>query len=426
MSFSLVEFKFSNFRCFRDEQRLSLVSGGAGRHLRKNTISPLKSKKAFRLVNTAVIYGANASGKTSLFHAIFEFITAIDKSHSETIDSKSYYLTPFVLDSEYRNKPTVMELTFIMDGVRYNYGFSHALGEFVEEWLYGYPSTKPIEYFYREKGKNIRFSDSLKGRKKTLEELTRSDSLFLSAASMNGHEFLGSIRDKLCSSIVFLHNDGIRSLEQRVARSLLKSDKSKAFILDLLKEASAGVEDIEVLEPKMTEDEWKSYRELLRPDVADKIVEHVANEMPVQLSLMHRGKDGQLHKFQITDESSGTRKLFALSWPLAIAIGKGSVLVVDELDAQIHELMALSIIEMFRSKDINSQGAQLIFNTHNSGFLKSSLFRKDQIWFTEKDQGGSATLYPLTDFKPREDKDIAKGYIQGLYGAVPWRGQFAF
>jgi AAA15 family ATPase/GTPase len=389
-------------------------------------MSPLKSKKAFRVVNTAAVYGANASGKTSVFDAIYIFIDALVKSHREKIGEKTYQITPFLLDNDMQSKPTGMQITYVANGIRYNYGFSYLNGEFIEEWLYGYPNMKSIEYFFRKKGERTRFSDHLKGRKKTLEELTRSDSLFLSASAMNGHEYLSEVHNHICNSISFVHNDALRTIEQMVGHALLEEDALKPFIIELLKEASAGVEDIEVTEAKIDDEHWKTIQEVLKPDALDKVVEELSFKKPVKLKFLHRGKDGELHSFQISDESSGTRKIFSLSLSILRAIKSGSVLIVDELDSQIHELMALSLIEMFRSPIINNKGAQLIFNTHNSGFLKSTLFRKDQIWFTEKDQGGGATLYPLTDFDSRSDENIAKGYLCGLYGAVPWRGQFSF
>jgi AAA15 family ATPase/GTPase len=426
MSFSLVEFKFHNFRCFRDEQCLSLVSTGRGKHLYTNTFSPLKSTKSFKLVNTAVVYGANASGKTSVFDALYVFIDTVAKSHRENTGEKTYRIVPFSLDKSMKNEPTGMQITYVVDGVRYNYGFSYLNGEFIEEWLYGYPNSKSVEYFYRKKGEKIRFSDYLKGKKRVLENLTRNDSLFLSAAAMNGHVYLGEVYDHICNSITFAHNDALRNIELLVGRALLKEEKLKPFIIDLLKEASSGVEDIEVVESKIDDERWEKIREALKPDAIEKISESFINKKTLNFSFFHRGKDGELHSFRIFDESSGTRKIFALSSLIAEVIENGHILIVDELDAQIHELMALSILEMFRSPSINKNCAQLVFNTHNSGFLKSNLFRKDQIWFTEKDQGGNATLYPLTDFESRKNDNLAKGYLQGIYGAVPWRGQFKF
>jgi AAA15 family ATPase/GTPase len=371
----------------------------------------------------AVIYGANASGKTTLFDALFTFIDAIAKSHKEDPLSKSYYISPYSFDESEPTPPTEMELTFAMDGVRYNYGFTHVDGEFIEEWLYGYPSTKPIEYFYRKKGQRIRFSDHLKGRKKVLEELTRPDSLFLSSSSMNGHEYLGEMCRRIFRSFSFIHNDALANLEKSLAQMLLKESDIKPFMLDLLEEASAGIEDVEVEEVKVDDNRIKTYKSVLNPEIADDFLEKLDIKSSLDLHFVHRGRDGGNHRLNIFEESSGTRKLFALSLPIFHVLKNGGVLIVDELDAKIHELMVLSIIEIFRNTKINKSGAQLVFNTHNSSFLKSSLFRKDQIWFTEKAQDGTATLYPLTDFQPRSDKDVARGYIQGLYGAVPWRGQ---
>ena len=139
---------------------------------------------------------------------------------------------------------------------------------------------------------------------------------------------------------------------------------------------------------------------------------------------MHKALDGREVLLSINDESGGTQQLFSLAGPLLDVLRRGLVLVIDELDTSLHPLLMRKLVQMFHDPAINSNNAQLIFSTHDTTILDSEIFRRDQIWFVEKDRTLQTRLYPLTDFSPRKDENFGRGYLQGRYGALAFIGEW--
>ena len=127
------------------------------------------------------------------------------------------------------------------------------------------------------------------------------------------------------------------------------------------------------------------------------------------------------HKNQM--ESEGTKKVIEISGPIFDTLNEGKTLIVDELDAKLHPLLTRNIVLLFMDPEKNRHGAQLIFATHDTNLLDLDIIRRDQIWFAEKDEKSMQTdIYALTEFSPRKEENIAKGYLQGRYGAIPFIG----
>jgi len=124
--------------------------------------------------------------------------------------------------------------------------------------------------------------------------------------------------------------------------------------------------------------------------------------------------------FDINDESEGTQKIFSLAGPIIDTLKNGKMLIIDEFDARLHPKLSLAIVEMFNSKEGNPNNAQLIFMTHDTNLLSNKLFRRDQVWFTEKNRYGATALYSLVEYKVRNDASFESDYIKGRYGAIPY------
>ncbi len=208
-----------------------------------------------------------------------------------------------------------------------------------------------------------------------------------------------------------------------------KNDDLRAKTRNLLKIADLGILDVSIEESPVVstssdllEDAPEEIKAVL--SLLSKTSEGNDNPQPKQLSvtMQHQMKEGDTTgvRFGIDDESGGTRRLFGLSSYLFSVLQKGSVLVIDELDSSLHPVLARELLSMFHNPQINQNGAQIIFNTHDTTLLDLSLFRRDQIWFMEKDNQGASHLYSLLDFKPRKTEAISKGYLQGRYGAIPF------
>jgi hypothetical protein len=146
------------------------------------------------------------------------------------------------------------------------------------------------------------------------------------------------------------------------------------------------------------------------------------DKINLRVDMLHPTIDGDRVPLSVTDESYGTLNLFLFATPMLRALVEGQVLFVDELDASKHPLLVRSLVELFHNPELNKKNAQLIFNTHDTSLLDHTLFRRDQIWFTEKDGAGASHLYSLLEYSPRKGESLAKGYLQGRYGAIPFLG----
>jgi len=145
------------------------------------------------------------------------------------------------------------------------------------------------------------------------------------------------------------------------------------------------------------------------------------------VKFLHKAIDsGKVVPFDISDESGGTQKLFAFAGHLLDVLAKGRILFVDELDTSLHPLMMRFLISLIHNPEINENNAQLAFTTHDTSILDTDIFRRDQVWFVEKDTESTSRLYPLSDFSPRKGEALERGYLKGRYGALPFIGEFKF
>lgn len=418
----LIEFTVGNFRSFRDPQTLSLVAApikSKDPQLDKDTVINVVSNP--NLLTSAAIYGANASGKSNLVQALAFMKRFVIHSPKETKATGGIRVEPFRLHAASVNQPSYFEIVFIEDGKRYRYGFEVTKERVLSEWLYFVPSIREARLFERE-GDEITVGDYFKeGR--DLELHTRPNALFLSVvAQFNGKKAQNLVAWFRRLGII----SGVEDLGMMpfTLMQLMEGEYSQA-IRDLICRLDLGIGDVQVekrvvsSKPNLPDDMPEEIRQAFLTIMNASDTEYLINTVHTKYD--NDGNPVGQELLELDEhESEGTQKLFAMSGPLLDTLQDGDILVVDELDARLHPLITREIISLFNNKETNPNGAQLIFNTQDTNLLDNHLFRRDQIWFVEKDQQGASHLYSLAEFKVRNDKDYERGYIQGRYGAVPY------
>ncbi len=411
----LIEFRVENHRSIRDEQVLSMeaaVDKGEKEDLRPRTVKGYKKK----LLPVACIYGANASGKSNVLSALAWMRDAVENSSRFWDVITTIPREPFAWSAT-KTLPSMYEVTFLIGGVQYQYGFAVSDSAVIEEWLYAWPNGKKQAWFERD-GQNFKVSNTnLKGDFKPVEISTRSNALFLSTArQLNGLElqpiWWWFVKLDIIPSNMGFPPSSSTSIEMEFAalvsvkdQSLSKTglDSFRAF----LKMADLGVRDCKIV----TENDPRTKRPYSRILLQHQHLEETETWLPLE------------------QESRGTQTLFEVGLPVLRALNTGSVLVIDELESSLHPALARYIVDLFNNPKTNPKNAQLIFTTHDTNLLGNTLgdpeLRRDEVWLTEKDKDGATVVYPLTEFKPRKDENMERGYLQGRYGAIPFLGNFS-
>jgi len=424
----LIQFTVSNYKTFAEETKISLVASKDTTYRDTNVFD---SKFKYDLLKTAVIYGANASGKTKFVDAL-GFIQRVVSESATYQSNRKINVIPFRLSTQKINEPSLFELIFIEDNVMYRYGFEITTEKVVSEWLFmrnNNSKSKEIELFYRQEQefefhpKHFKIKDLIDNNR------IKTNSLLLSIAdafNVKIAQFASKWISKKIQIISGLEMDNYLGYTVKE----LEEDSKKKNILNFLK--GADLEIIDLLPQMSSISELpKHIQEIIISNSKEGEEYKIFSDVTTFKKQYNENNEFVgLQEFSMdNDESSGTRKWFALSAPIIDVLENGLVLVVDELDASLHPNLTQKIIELFHSKETNPKNAQLIFNTHNTNLLNpsSNLFRRDQIWFVKKDHYGAASLYSLADFKTdevRKEDNHEKNYIAGQYGAIPYLGDF--
>lgn len=411
----LVEFRVKNFRSLRDEQVLSLVAS-KDKTLQDTHTWETGIKAISHVLRSTVVYGANASGKSNLIKAL-QFMGEIVKSSARAEPSQVYAVQPFRLDANSTNEPTEFEVTFILEGVRYQYGFAMTPQRIVREHLLVYKAFKPQRWIDRHfdaaTGKDIyEFGAGLKGQKNVWEGATRPNALFLSMAVQLNSDVLKPVFDWFANQLIIFNEFTQPNLTFSMQR--LKQETGRKQICDFLKAADISIANIEVTTQQMPMHRF-------RFDFATGKQEHGAIEEEVDELKFHHVTDQGKAIFGLADESNGTRNLLALAGPVLNILSKGLTLVIDELDSSLHTLLVQELVRLFHRNEVNTGGAQLLFTTHDTSLLDAyGLFRRDQVWFVEKERDQSSRLVGLAEFSPRKNEALERGYLMGRYGGVPF------
>jgi uncharacterized protein len=417
----LVEFRLSNYRSVRKPQVLSMVAS-TGKELAANVCSADSDAK-LELVRAAVIYGANAAGKSNLIRALYFMRGFILSSAKESQKGEDISVDSFLFDKEHSSQPSKFEVTFTKDKVRYQYGFELDKHRIYEEWLFAYPSGRMQQWFYRIYDKknseySWKFSNLFTGKKQLWKDSTRDNALFLSTAVQLNSEQLASVFDWFQKDLVII--PAFNRINPSRSLSQLDTEEGKKKLLKYINVADPGVSDILTATEKFSP-------ENLPKDMPDSIKEKIKNDLSgkdvlTKLEFIHFGNAS----LDLEEESHGTQKFFAYAGYWIDALENGKVVVVDELDNSLHPLAARFLINLISNPEKNKNKSQLVFTTHDTSLLDSNIFRRDQIWFVEKDKHNATQLYPLLDFSPRKDEAIGRGYLQGRYGALPYIGDWSF
>lgn len=445
----LIEFRVKNFKSFKTEQVLSLVSTGAkDKTLPDNIIqAAIKSGKTqeteLPLVSTAVIYGANASGKSNLIDAIKFAEKFVTNQHGFSPGRKKNTnfipVEPFLLSKDAVSKPVEFWLTFILEGVRYQYGFSVDREKVYAEWLIAFPNgiaqtwfertiqdaqaEKPEYNWHFQAGKYRKSRNDIKGK-------TRPDALFLTIAAEFNDEPLIRVQNWFLHNLHYIYSNNCNFFKGYTSNSIMEDPNKKHQIANLLREADLGLAGLEIEKtetailppdlPADLPDELIEPLTIIRQQLINRLKDSEAKEVKFDLKLSHYTEDSDWTvPFPLEKESFGTQRLFELSGLLLDVLDNGYTLFIDELEANLHPLLVRKLIGFFGDKNINLKGAQLIFTTHNVNLLDEDILRRDQVWFVEKHRDGSSNLYPLTDIQPRKGEALEKNYLEGRYGAIP-------
>lgn len=371
-----------------------------------------------KYLRSAVVYGANSSGKSN-FIAAFSRMRQVILNSVRLNEGDRLMYSPFLLSADAEHKPTRFEMEFMTDKeTSYRYGFSYTETEIVEEWLFTQIKQRSETALFIRTEEGIAVSDSFaEGAGK--EEMTNHNRLFLSlVAQLNG---------KTSQKVIewFQNYEVISGLDH---------DGYLSDSLQMIKDAEEGCEEALSLFQNMqlgfknifVEEETKGTVNLGAYPVV------VRKETNLGLKTTHNkyNDKGEVVGTVVFDkaeqESAGTNKIIDLSGPIFTALLRGGLLIIDELDAKLHPLLTRQLVRLFNESETNPLNAQLIFATHDTNLLSTEVFRRDQIWFAEKDSVEQTDLYSLVEFKlpdgtiPRKDSNLEKNYIRGRYGAIPF------
>ncbi len=396
----VIRFTTRNFLSFKDETTLSLAASSLKEKLTDADDIVFESKGAnLPLLKSAIVYGANASGKSNLIKALDFFKWFVINSSKEIQSKELIQVESFRLSRETENEPSYFEIIFANDDFMFRYGFELDEKLIHSEWLYQKSNkrkAKEVELFLRD-GSDFEIHPKFAvGRELVEKKMVRNNALLLSIAAQFNESVSGEIMEWLNNTTIVTGSSDENIWD--LATRQIDNPAMRKRIVDFSRYADLGIDDI-----------------------------HKINDMVVSSHKQYdeNGKEDSTVTFPFRkNESEGTIKYFSLAYPILDALDNGKRLIIDEFDSKMHPLLTSRIISLFNSATTNPKNAQLICTTHDTNLLNASLFRRDQIWFTQKDGYGASKLYSLVEYKVRSTAHFEKEYLMGKYGGVPIIGQF--
>ncbi len=423
----LVEFNVNNFKSIRNSVKFSMLTS-------TKDIGNTFDIRDYKLLSSAIIYGANASGKSNFLRALafmgsfvlnkFKILQSIDKLPHE----------PFKLCSDTEDTSSFFEIVFFINDIKYRYGFEMDSHTIYSEWLFADEKGKEAKLFFRDIDEDDyvnpnRFKEGYQFFDKKNQKIKiAKNQLFIWKCDQEDGEISKSILKWFnnFNMIDGMDHQGYINFTMKK----MEDENFKNKIVQLVKTADIDINDISIEEDDVPLD---VIEKLPMPNSLKKEILNDGGLKSIVINTKHKKYDsdgnviGEVIFELDKEESKGTRKFFAMSAPIIDTLQNGKILIIDELDASLHPILTQHLIQLFHDKNINSKNAQLVFATHDTNLLKPHIFRRDQIWLTEKDKYGSTDLYSLAQFKGvRAKEDFEKQYIQGKYGAIPYLGKFEF
>ena len=392
----ILEFSISNYMSFKEKVTFSMLANSS-KGLDDNYIIVNDRK----ILKTGAIYGANASGKSNLFKALRTISLMLKNSNNIDINA-TLPIIPFKFDNDYITKASEFEIKFIINNIRYVYGFIADKNKIYDEYLYNYPNNRETKIFDRTNVKEYTYPQKDEKILKEIEEKNSQNKFFLATATNWNYEKTKPAYDFLTNGIItFFNMEELKNIAFNIYDN--NDNNLKNFALNFLKKADLNIEDYKISSMSIPEEFLKNTRVSVKT---------------YQILFKHIGSDNYL---SFDEESLGTQIVFTFIPFIANTLNKQKVLIVDELDKSLHPFLVQYIVKMFNNPEINKNGSQLIFNTHDTNLLNLNILRRDQIWFTEKNnETGESSLYSLSDFSVRKKEIVEKGYMLGRYGAVPF------
>ncbi|NOG55859.1 MAG: ATP-binding protein [Planctomycetes bacterium] len=385
----------------------------------------LAGSKPIRVLKSAVLFGANASGKSNVISAFKRMRDLVVDSATRIEPNEKLPIVPFLLDSETPHTPSEFEVQVVIDGVRYQYGFMADRDAILAEWLYAWPkgsrqlwferfvnSVDPDEWKY---GALVPDSSSLK----EISKKTRENVLFLAAAAQWNHEHLGRVWSWFDQSLPLKALNSGPGLDQQIALRLVDDIEFRNFVIGCLQKADCGI--LEIMAEKLPVDEARfQFPPDMPTELKRKFLQSLTDQGLVDVQIRHTAANEQGYAdLDFGQESDGTKKLLILLGTWYDVVLCGRVMLVDELSASMHPLLTRMLISMFHGELSTQSGSQIILTTHDTTLLDQELFGRDQIWFTEKDSSGATSLVSLYDYRPRKNEALQRGYLSGRYGGIP-------
>jgi AAA15 family ATPase/GTPase len=416
------KFSFENVFSFKEAQTLSLIASAKKERLFDDSQNYVEEMKDLKTLSTAVLYGANASGKSNLIKALLQFRNFIFFGN-QNLDSREFAIPNFQLDAEKAKLPAQFEVECYWKGKSYRYGFSLFNSGIEEEWLY-VKEKRESEVFYRQK-QNF----TIQAKNKILHELTSKKMVHSKAFLVTiGAQF----NDASCAGFLdwINHFNIISGIEDHAykeytVRRMKESREFSQKVVELIKFADFGIEDISI-----NSIPGQNIKFTVGDNSAVEVEPGTMDDLMSKRFVINSNGLPELKEFHFgVFESAGTQKFAHIAGPILDVLEKGSVLVIDELDTKLHPELTERLVLLFHNKEINKNHAQLIFTSHNTNLLDAKILRRDQIFFVEKDSFGASNLYSLADFKKdgkstRNDENIELNYLKGKYGALPFLGDF--
>ncbi len=427
----LILFSVKNYRSIRAEQELSLVaspyyggrnaSGNDQKNRDRQTIGkslPGLSKKKY--LRAVAIYGANGSGKSNVVHAMASMQRIVQGSASYLPADRIPY-DPFALDAESKQSPTEYFVAFLWGGTRYEYEFSHDDRKIVFEQLSSFPKGQRRILYRRSAGPENQTKVSGSTYlpvSDTVVSMLNPNVLLLSFLyahpGLRGYEEISKAGEFFQNGLIILDHVRDRWREFPVSGEVLDgtigSDYQRALIQEMIRDSDVGIRSARIVRRKKE-------GQISRDDAVENDVD--ASEVITKTVMLdHEGTEGG-GEINLANESLGTMQVFSLSSFIGEALEHDATLVVDELDASMHPILARQIVEMFERPDLRDRSAQLVFTAHQPYLMSGSTLERDQVWLTDKGSDGGTVLYPLSDYSPRKGEPIAQGYLLGRYAGVP-------
>lgn len=412
----LVKFSVCNFLSFKENTSINLAATSLTEYRTDNIFqSPIND---LSLLKSLVIYGANSSGKSNLFRALSSMKRLILTSSKDSTSGEEIGVERFKLSTETIDKPSFFEIEFIVDKIKYRYGFEVDTEKVHSEYLYYQSKTKEYLLFNRVL-QEFQLGKKFDSANEKLFVITRKNALFLSVCAQF-NDSLATLLTKEIRKISFITGINDFSSSDYTAK-ILNDGKFNIMVNNLLRSAKLGFSEIKI-EKVSAEDMLgkidmpkELYRMLVKKNPENNIVstKHYVYDQNKEIQ-------GEEYFDLNSDESLGTRKFFALSGPIIEALSEGTLLIIDEFDSRLHPELCKAIIKLFNSSQNNPYNAQLIIASHNSTFINSNnkLFRRDQIIIAGKDKYGMTRLESLFEKKIRKDASFEKDYLTGKYDGI--------